>query len=140
MVGCEYCVWAAGASNPRRVYEDEWCVAVVEGRPARVGHVVLFPKKHHSIGPQLGDELVRHLGAAAQRISRALIIALKVHGTTVLISNGVAAGQREQHFIMDIIPRDEGDGLSFSKEGVELAERERVKEAISARVKELFHG
>ena len=49
----------------------------------------------------------------SKSISHALLKAFKAEGTTVFIANGVAAGQRAQHFMVHVIPRMESDGVDI---------------------------
>jgi histidine triad (HIT) family protein len=96
------------------VYEDDKVVAVLDINPANPGHTLLMPKEHYMIMPQLPEEVLQHIGMVAKAVSHAQLRALKVQGTNVFIANGVAAGQRAQHFMLHVIPRAEGDQISFA--------------------------
>jgi histidine triad (HIT) family protein len=98
----------------RKIYEDEKVTAVLDINPANPGHVLLLPKQHHMIMPQLPEETLQHIGMVAKAVSHAQLRALKAQGTNIFVANGVAAGQRAQHFMLHIIPRAEGDQISFA--------------------------
>jgi diadenosine tetraphosphate (Ap4A) HIT family hydrolase len=51
------------------------------------------------------------LFAVASKASMALFEGLGVQGTSLLVQNGLAAGQRLAHIIAHVLPRQEGDGL-----------------------------
>ena len=51
--------------------------------------------------------------AAANKVSMVLFEILKVHGTNVIINNGVTAGQKIPHFCIDILPRRTDDNLKL---------------------------
>jgi len=114
---CIFCHIVAGRVASKKVFEDPKVTAVLDINPGNPGHVLLLPKEHYAIMPQIPDEEIGHLSMNSKAISASLLRAVKCHGTTIFIANGVAAGQRAQHFMMHIIPRMENDGL-----GIELQE------------------
>jgi hypothetical protein len=81
------------------------------------------------------DEETEHVGKIAKQLSQVLLKALKLEGTTVFIANGVAAGQKAQHFMMHIIPRKEGDGI-----GIEISPRQISDEDYNKIHKALLQG
>ena len=115
---CVFCHIVAGRVASKKVYDDSKIAALLDINPANPGHVLLLPKEHQAIMPQISDDDIGIIGMSAKAVSSALLRALKCQGTTVFIANGVAAGQRAQHFMAHIIPRMDNDGL-----GIELPER-----------------
>ncbi len=110
---CIFCQIIAGAVASKKVFEDDKVIAVLDINPANPGHMLVIPKEHYSIMPQIPDTELEHLGMIAKGLSRSAISGLKAQGTTVFIANGVAAGQRAQHFMMHVIPRLENDGVGI---------------------------
>ena len=110
---CIFCHIISGKVQSKKVYEDDKVVAILDINPANPGHILLLPKEHYTIMPQIPDELVAYLFIVTKSLSQAILRALKVNGTNILIANGVAAGQRAQHFMIHIIPRKEKDGINF---------------------------
>lgn len=108
---CIFCKIVKGDIPSKKVYEDNECIAVLDINPANSGHLLLLPKEHYAIMPQLPEELVSHLAMVSKALSHATLKALKSQGTTVFIANGVAAGQKAPHFMIHIIPRFADDGL-----------------------------
>lgn len=111
---CIFCQIIAGAVASKKVFEDDKVIAVLDINPANPGHMLVIPKEHYSIMPQIPDSELEHFGMVAKGLSRSAISGLKAQGTTVFIANGVAAGQRAQHFMMHVIPRLENDGVGIS--------------------------
>jgi histidine triad (HIT) family protein len=95
------------------VYEDEGMKALLLDKPSSPGHIRLFPKKHYTIFEQVPDQEVEKIFIVANKISTAVFEGLNMQGTNILVNNGVAAGQKDPHFTIDIIPRIEGDGLKL---------------------------
>ena len=116
---CVFCHIAAGKIPAKKVFEDDKVTAVLDINPATDGHVLVIPKAHIAVMPQMDDDLVAHVGMVAKQLSHALIRALKAEGTTVFVANGAAAGQRAPHFMLHLIPRkiddDVGVQLPISK-------------------------
>ncbi|HLC47314.1 MAG TPA: HIT family protein [Candidatus Nanoarchaeia archaeon] len=121
--GCVFCDLIR-AQNVRKLYEDEYCVAILEPAPAALGHILVMPKHHYPIFEQVPDFIVASMFSAMNKISTVLFDRLRAHGTNVLITNGIAAGQEAAHVMVNLIPRREGDGLNFQWQPKQLSEEE----------------
>jgi histidine triad (HIT) family protein len=111
---CIFCQIIAGKVQSRKVYEDDQTLAILDINPANPGHLLLLPKEHYSIMPQMPDKEIGHIFMVAKALSNALLRSIRAQGTNIIIANGVAAGQRAQHFMIHIIPRMEKDNLQFT--------------------------
>ena len=138
---CIFCQIVAGKVSSRKVYEDNICIAILDINPANPGHLLVLPKEHYPIMPLIPEEELKHIGKVVKHISHCLLKTMKADGTSIFIANGIAAGQRAQHFMIHIIPRKQGDGINLEipmkeikKE--QLAEIEkRIKEGIKSKKK-----
>ncbi|MBI2151120.1 HIT family protein, partial [Candidatus Woesearchaeota archaeon] len=92
--------------------------------PAAKGHLLLLPKEHYSIMPQIPPETLSRLFMQAKLKSKLLLKSLKAEGTTLFAANGQAAGQRVPHFLLHLLHRKEGDGLLAAKEQLMLHENQ----------------
>lgn len=110
---CIFCQIVDGKIQSRRVFEDEKVVAILDINPANPGHVLLLTREHYSIMPQLPDDEIAHVFMAAKSLSNSMLRGIEVQGTNIIVANGVAAGQRAQHFMVHIIPRKENDSINF---------------------------
>jgi len=136
---CIFCQIIEGKIPSKKVYDDDKCFAVMDINPAAVGHVLLLPKEHYAIMPQVPDEIIGHLFMIAKHISQAMLRQLKVEGTNVFVANGMIAGQKAQHFMIHIIPRQEGDDLLEIKEHlVDEATKSKLAEVIGNKVYDLM--
>src|SRR3989338_11313188 len=124
---CVFCQIAAGKVPAKIVYSDDESIAVLDIHPAAKGHMLLMPKEHYSVMPQLPEHLAEHLFMACKGLSQAALKALHCKGTTIFIANGIAAGQKAPHFMIHVIPRNDGDGLSFG-----IPERDIPKKELDA--------
>ena len=108
---CIFCQILAGKVPSKKIYEDEKCIAVLDVNPAAKGHVFVIPKEHYAIMPQIPDTEISHLFLIAQKMSQVILKSLKSAGTSIFVANGLAAGQRAQHFMIHVIPRRDGDKI-----------------------------
>lgn len=121
-MACEVCnLIQTGA---KKIYEDEKIIAILHTRPSSAGHILVMPKEHYPILEQVPDYIITHLFSMVNKISMVVFEVLKPHGTNIIITNGVAAGQRYNHFMINIIPRTQNDGLDFQWQPKQLTEEE----------------
>ncbi|RLE47224.1 hypothetical protein DRJ25_02950 [Candidatus Woesearchaeota archaeon] len=121
---CIFCQIIDGKVAAKKVYEDEKVVALLDINPANPGHILLLPKDHIAIMPQMDDSLIGYMAVIAKRLSQSILRALHAQGTTIFIANGTAAGQRAPHFMMHIIPRMEDDNIGLKPEMKKQSEEE----------------
>ncbi|MGV8141443.1 MAG: HIT family protein, partial [Candidatus Woesearchaeota archaeon] len=94
------------------VETDEFIIMLAM-EPSVNGHIQIFCKEHRAIMEQVPDMIMNKMVSAANKISMLLFEVLKVHGTNVIINNGVPAGQKVAHFSIDILPRRTDDNLKL---------------------------
>ncbi len=136
---CIFCQIVAGKVPAKKVYGDEFCIAVMDINPATRGHILVIPKEHYAIMPQVPEKEAGHFFLVAKYLSQLQLRLLRTTGTTVFIANGQAAGQRSQHFMLHLIPRKEHDGLLPAEEKViDLPIRSKVQQAVRKRFNELM--
>ena len=121
---CIFCQIVAGNVQSRKTYEDEKVVALFDINPANPGHILLLTKEHYSIMPQVPDDEVAHVFMVAKALSNSMLRSIDAQGTNIIAANGIAAGQRAQHFMVHIIPRKENDGINFVLPQKAMEERE----------------
>ena len=121
---CIFCQIISGNVQSRKIYEDEHVLAVLDINPSNPGHILIMPRDHYSIMPQIPEEEVGHIFLVAKMLSNASLRALEVQGSNIIVANGVAAGQRAQHFMVHLIPRKENDNLNFEVPQKNIPEKE----------------
>ena len=124
---CIFCQIIAGKVQSRRVYEDDHVIAILDVNPANPGHILVMPREHYSIMPQIPDEEIGHIFMVTKALSNSSLRALEVQGSNIIVANGVAAGQRAQHFMVHLIPRKDKDGLDFQVPQKTIPEKELEK-------------
>jgi len=124
---CIFCQIVSGKVQSKKVYEDDEVVAILDVNPANPGHILIMPKEHYSIMPQMPDEEVGHIFLVAKALSNASLRALEVQGSNIIVANGVTAGQRAQHFMVHLIPRKDKDNIGFQVPQKTIPEKELQK-------------
>ena len=65
---CIFCQIIAGKIPSKKIYEDEKCLAVLDINPAAKGHLLLLPKEHYAIMPQIPDKILSHLFLVSKKL------------------------------------------------------------------------
>ncbi|MCB9359565.1 HIT family protein [Candidatus Woesearchaeota archaeon] len=119
-----------------RIYQDDICVGLLSTRPASLAHAIVFPRKHYTIMEQVPDEELMHIFEVCNKISRAMFESLNIQGTNILVQNGLPAGQEEPHFSVNIIARQENDGIKLDWQPKQLQQEEMS--TVELQYKKLF--
>ena len=110
---CIFCQIVSGKVQSKNIYEDDKVIALLDINPANPGHTLLITKEHYSIMPQIPDDEVAHVFMVVKSLSNSMLKSIEAQGTNVIVANGIAAGQRAQHFMVHIIPRKENDNINL---------------------------
>ncbi len=111
---CIFCHIIEGKIPSKKVYEDDQVIGILDINPANAGHVLLMPREHFIFMPQVPSQILSRIFTTAKMLSQATLKTVKSEGTTILVANGGLAGQRAPHFMVHIIPRLTGDGLTLA--------------------------
>ena len=114
MEDCIFCRIASGNGKAEKIYEDDKTVSFLDIFPASQGHSLVIPKKHYRTLSDMSAEDLAATIKTVQKIGKAVAKAMDADGFNVVQSNERAAGQVVFHVHFHVIPRKEGDKLSFS--------------------------
>lgn len=115
-MSCVFCAIVAGDAPAIRIYEDEDYLGILDIRPFTRGHTLVIPKAHTVDLTDTPPETVAGLAAVGQRIARAARESgLHADGNNIAINDGKAAFQTVFHIHLHVVPRRNGDKLSFAK-------------------------
>src|SRR3989338_8925374 len=130
---CIFCQIISGKVQSKKVYEDGDVIAILDVNPANPGHILIMPREHYSIMPQMPDDEIGHIFMVAKALSNASLRALEVQGSNIIVANGVAAGQRAQHFMAHLIPRKENDNIDFQvpQKTIEDSELKKIRKVLA---------
>ncbi|MGC5583590.1 HIT family protein [Ornithinimicrobium sp. W1679] len=108
-MACTFCLITTGDAPADVVLSTEEVVGFLDTRPVFKGHVLLVPRQHVHTLPDLPDDLVVPLFAAARALAQAVKDGLGAQGSFVAMNNQVS--QSVAHLHVHVVPRTKGDGL-----------------------------
>ena len=115
-MSCVFCAIVAGEAPAIRICEDDDYLAILDIRPFTRGHTLVIPKRHTVDLTDTPPDTVADLVRIGQRIARAARRSgLHADGNNVVINDGKAAFQSVFHIHLHVLPRQNGDKLSFAK-------------------------
>ncbi|MBV8671861.1 MAG: histidine triad nucleotide-binding protein [Acidobacteriaceae bacterium] len=100
---CLFCKIAAGTIPAKKVFEDEYAVAIMDINPQAPVHALVIPKKHLASLAETGGgdkELLGHLLETARDLAAEQKL---VQGYRVVINTGPHGGQTVDHLHLHII-------------------------------------
>jgi histidine triad (HIT) family protein len=113
---CVFCDVVAGRAPAVRIHQDDGYLAVLDIRPFTRGHTLVLPKQHTVDLTDTPSETLAEMVAIGQRIARAARASeLRADGNNLVIHDGRAAFQSVPHIHLHVVPRHNGDKLSFAK-------------------------
>lgn len=121
---CLICQIVEGKIPSFRVYEGHRAVAILDVNGANPGHCFVIPKIHHPILEQVPDEDLAEAFSIANKLSVALFDHLGAEGTNIFVANGIPAGQTVAHFMVNVIPRRQNDGINLQWQPKQITEEE----------------
>jgi histidine triad (HIT) family protein len=135
---CIFCEIIAGKIDSIKVYEDNDIVALMEIMPASKGHILVIPRQHFQFIQEIPDKILQKLLYFVKVTTPILTQILDAKAISIYIPQGVLAGQRIQHFVINLIPRYESDGLAFDWEHKKTETKDL--EAIAEKIRKATQG
>lgn len=129
-MSCDYCDLAEREGDV--IYQDKDIVVAVKDSGAAPGQITVFPKKHEIIMENVDDDVLAKCVAVANKVSIAVFEGLGAQGTNIIVQNGTGAGQQVPHFALEIVPRNENDGLEKLHWPPQQLMEEEMEEAFKA--------
>jgi diadenosine tetraphosphate (Ap4A) HIT family hydrolase len=115
-MSCVFCDIVGGQAPAVRIHEDDEYLAILDVRPFTRGHTLVLPKQHTVDLTDTPPETLAEMVAIGQRIGLAARASeLRADGNNLVINDGRAAFQSVMHVHLHVVPRQNGDKLSFAK-------------------------
>ncbi|OBI81442.1 HIT family protein [Mycobacterium sp. 1245805.9] len=112
---CVFCAIVAGCAPAHRIYEDDGYLAILDIRPFTRGHTLVIPKRHTVDLTDTPPQTLADMATIGQRIARAARTTELADATNLAINDGRPAFQSVMHIHLHVLPRRNGDKLSFAK-------------------------
>ena len=111
---CIFCAIVRGDAPATFVHQDDLVVAFLDIRPVQPGHLLVVPRAHAKLLPELEHRVLGRLWSVAIALDTVLRkSALPVEAVSVYVADGEAAGQEVAHVHIHLIPRRAHDGFGF---------------------------
>ena len=111
---CVFCAIVSGGAPATFIHQDDLVVAFMDTRPVQPGHLLVVPRAHAKLLPELDNRVLGRLWSVAIALDTALrTSALPVEAVSVYVADGEAAGQEVAHVHIHLIPRRAHDGFGF---------------------------
>jgi diadenosine tetraphosphate (Ap4A) HIT family hydrolase len=114
-MSCVFCAIVAEEAPALRIYEDDGYLAILDIRPFTRGHTLVIPKRHTVDLTDTPPETLADMVTLGQRIARAARSTELADATNIAVNDGRAAFQSVDHIHLHVLPRRNGDKLSFAK-------------------------
>ena len=126
MEDCIFCKIVKGEIPCYKIYENDYVLAFLDIAKDIDGHILVIPKSHCKSVLDCGENDLKEIMLAIQKISNHLINNCGYDGVNLINCCNEGAGKTVVHFHMHLIPRKKSDGEkvfpSFSGAKIELAE------------------
>lgn len=119
---CLFCGIVLGNIQSYKIYEDNEFVAVLDINPANLGHILMIPKAHVKNSYEINPKIFEIANMIAKKMKEKLDA-----DSNIFIANGENAGQKIEHFIVNVIPRYKDDNVELTWQGKKVSQ-EKLQE------------
>ncbi|PIT93646.1 HIT family protein [Candidatus Falkowbacteria bacterium CG10_big_fil_rev_8_21_14_0_10_43_11] len=132
MADCVFCKIIKGELPSYKIYEDEKVLVFLDINPVADGHVLLIPKEHYQIMPDVPDDLLAYAFLKAKELMPKIKSAMQVNYISISV-----VGMDVPHFHIHIIPRKFNDGLAnfWPTKKYQEGEVEKIAKLITNNIK-----
>ena len=108
----------SGEADAHVVLDEEHCLAFMDLMPQSPGHTLIIPREPAATLFDLSPEAWQAVTATTRRVAHAVQAAFEPAGMMLMQLNGPDAGQTVFHLHFHVVPRYEGEGLTFHARGM----------------------
>jgi histidine triad (HIT) family protein len=111
---CIFCKIIRGEISCNKILENNTVFAFLDNNPATIGHTLVIPKEHFNTILDLPEDLLCEIIKSTQKITKAVLKATNHKAFNLIVNTGKDAEQLVDHVHFHIIPRYDGDKISYS--------------------------
>jgi histidine triad (HIT) family protein len=111
---CVFCKIIAGQIPCFKLWEDQLTLSFMDINPGNDGHALVIPKTHAQNLFEVPDTALQAVASTVKRVATAINTTLAPDGLSLMQANGPGAAQSVPHFHVHILPRVNGDNLTFN--------------------------
>ena len=113
---CIFCKIVNGEIPSKKIYEDDYVIAILDLNPAVDGHTLIIPKKHVVDMMDIDEETLMHVYDTAKKLTP--ILMNKLNKTAMSLRVNYGDSQEIKHFHMHLLPNYGLDKPTLSQEEV----------------------
>ncbi len=125
---CIFCKIIKGEIPSYKVYEDEYCISILDINPRAKGHTLVIPKKHFERIDDADEEYLSKILLSIKKTVEILMNKLKIEGYNLISNCGKVAGQEINHLHFHILPRFSNDNIKLEYPPVNNELKNKLKE------------
>ena len=103
MIDCIFCKIVKKEVPAAIIYEDDFCLVMLDIKPVNKGHCLVITKEHYENLFEISEDRLKKLISVVQKTAKAL--KQTCDGVTITQNNGKASGQIVNHIHFHVIPR-----------------------------------
>lgn len=112
------------------IYEDKYCIGMLDINPQSEGHTLIIPKKHYETLTDIDDKTLKHIIIIVKKISNLIKEKLNYSDYNIIMNNGPKADQEINHAHIHIIPRNKKINHHWPAIKVSVDDLKKTKEKI----------
>ena len=99
---CVFCKIINGELSCKKLYEDDYVIAILDNHPSADGHTLIIPKKHYDDIMDIDDETILHINDTAKKITPILMERIEAEAISIRVNYGTT--QAIKHYHMHLLP------------------------------------
>lgn len=113
-MSCIFCMIKEGKIPCKKIYENDYVLAILDLSQANYGHTLVIPKVHSDNILEADDNIYIELMKAVKLISNHINEVMQPDGINIINNSKEAAGQSVMHTHIHIIPRYLNDEIKIN--------------------------
>jgi histidine triad (HIT) family protein len=109
---CIFCEIVNGNSEVKKIYEDQYTLALLDISNDVFGHTLVIPKRHVTDLLECDQETLNYTMSTLKKVTNYYVEKCGLSGINILNANKAAAEQSVMHLHFHVIPRNSDDGFT----------------------------
>ena len=102
MKDCIFCKIINGEIPPKKLYEDDLLIVIMDINPDVNGHMLIIPKKHYTDFTELDNDILIHINEIANKMKDLIYSKLNADGLRIINNYGIY--QIVKHYHLHLLP------------------------------------
>ena len=99
---CLFCKMIDGSIPTKKIYEDDYVIAILDLHPSANCHTLVIPKKHYTDLLEIDNETINHINNAAKKIIPVIMEKTNAKALSTRVNYGET--QEIKHYHLHLLP------------------------------------